>query len=661
MSFNLFRRVQSTNTDQPLGGRYKIERQLGIGGFGQTFLAQDLHLPGHPQCVIKQLKPKTTDPASLETARRLFDTEAQVLYQLGNHDQIPRLLAHFEENQEFYLAQELILGNPLTQELRKGQQWIESKTITLLEDILQVLAYVHEQNVIHRDIKPSNLIRRQQDGKIVLIDFGAVKQVTTQFSHPQGQTNLTISIGTQGYVPKEQLGGQPRFSSDVYAVGILGIQALTGTHPRLLRENPETGEIQWRDLAPHVSLNLAEVLDQMIRYDFRDRYQTATEALDALQSLSSAIPVSDTTQRLPDSADTTASLPEHSTPLSLQETSIPDSPTPSPADTSHTPLLETQRNSPSGSGSSVPTLVTPDSHPKQRLNLWFIVAIIGIVGGIAGVTTTLLIPQLTSKTTHQNQDLTAKSANPTTQPSPASSPKPSPTDETETISSPDSESSPSEPPTSTPEQQSSPIPSPETTPSPSVKKSPPVTQNPAPPKSPTPPPKPTPVQPPPSPVPSVSPSPNIATAKTHWQRCYDLNTQVRPTEAIQACDRALAINPDYPEALWSKGAALDQLGRHQDALTLYEKATTLKPDFAEAWINQGVALILLGQSEKAIPVLDRAIQLKPNSANAWINQAEAYMELERFDDAIASLKKALEIEPNNEYAATMLIAAEAKK
>ncbi|MEQ8972749.1 MAG: serine/threonine-protein kinase [Coleofasciculus sp. C1-SOL-03] len=661
MSFNLFRRFQSTNTDQPLGGRYKIERQLGIGGFGQTFLAQDLHLPGHPQCVIKQLKPKTTDAASLETARRLFDTEAQVLYQLGNHDQIPRLLAHFEENQEFYLAQELILGNPLTQELKKGQHWLESKTIALLEDILQVLAYVHQQDVIHRDIKPSNLIRRQLDGKIVLIDFGAVKQVTTQFSHPQGQTNLTISIGTQGYVPKEQLGGQPRFSSDVYAVGILGIQALTGTHPRLLRENPETGEIQWRDLAPHVSLNLAEVLDQMIQYDFRDRYQTATEALDALQRLSSNIPASDTTQRLADSADTTASLPEQP---STQIWTPTDSPTPSPPDSSSTPLLETQRNSQSGSGSSVPTVVTPGSNPQRRLNLWLVVAIIGIVGGIAGVATTLLIPQFTSKTTHQSQELTAKSANPTTQPSPASSPESSPRDETATNPRQDSESPPSEQTTSDttkPDQQPSPVPSPESTPSPSVQKSPPVTQNPAPPKPPTPTPKPKKVQPTPSPVPSASPSPNTATAKTHWQRCYDLNTQVRPTEAIQACDRALAINPDYPEALWSKGAALDQLGRHQEALNLYEKATTLKPDFAEAWINQGVALILLGQPEKAIPVLDRAIQLKPNSANAWINKAEAYMELEQFDHAIASLKKALEIQPNNEYAATMLIAAEAKK
>ncbi|MEQ9672543.1 protein kinase domain-containing protein [Coleofasciculus sp. G2-EDA-02] len=671
MSFNLFRRFQSTTTDQPLGGRYKIERQLGIGGFGQTFLAQDLHLPGHPQCVIKQLKPKTTDAASLETARRLFDTEAQVLYQLGNHDQIPRLLAHFEENQEFYLAQELILGNPLTQEFKKGQQWLESQTIALLQDILHVLAYVHEQNVIHRDIKPSNLIRRQQDGKIVLIDFGAVKQVTTQFSHPQsGQTNLTISIGTQGYVPKEQLGGQPRFSSDVYAVGILGIQALTGTHPRLLRENPETGEIQWRDLAPHVNLNLAEILDQMIRYDFRDRYQTATEALFALQSLSSDIPSSDTTQRLPDSSDTTASVQGQTSTRIWIPT---DSPTPSSSDTSSTQLPETWRNSQPSSGSSVPTIVTPGSNPKRGLNLWWVVAILGVIGGTAGVATTLLIPQLTSQTTNQTQELTSKSANPATQPSPASSPEPSPTDETPTNPSSDSKSPTSKkttPDTAKPGEPPSPASSPETTPTPSPQKSPIVTQNSATPKPTTPTPnpvaqKPTKVQPTPSPVPSASPAPkpqvDTVTAQTHWQRCYDLNTQQRPTEAIQACDRALAINPDYPEALWSKGAALDQLGRHQEALNLYEKATTLKPDFAEAWINQGVALILLGQSEKAIPVLDRAIQLKPNSANAWINKAEAYMELEQFDDAIASLKKALEIQPNNEYAATMLIAAEAKK
>ena len=227
--------LKQTNPDQPLGGHYKIISELGVGGFGQTFLAEDLHLPDHPLCVVKQLKPQTSEPETLAMARRLFDTEAEVLYQLGNHDQIPRLLAHFEDNEEFYLAQELIDGHPLTEEIKVGQRWSETKVIAFLQDLFQVLAFVHEQNVIHRDLKPSNLIRRTRDNRIVLIDFGAVKQVSAQVVHPQTGHTKTISIGTQGYTPKEQLGGNPRFSSDVYAAGIIAIQALTGLHPRHLK------------------------------------------------------------------------------------------------------------------------------------------------------------------------------------------------------------------------------------------------------------------------------------------------------------------------------------------------------------------------------------------------------------------------------------------
>ncbi|HEY9651402.1 MAG TPA: protein kinase, partial [Coleofasciculaceae cyanobacterium] len=176
--------LQQTNPDPILGGRYKIINQLAAGGFGQTFLAQDTHLPGEPQCVVKKLKPQTRDAENLLMARRLFDTEAQALYQLGNHSQIPRLLAHFEEEQEFYLVQEFIDGEPLTEELTGSKLWSQTEVIAMLMDILQVLEFVHQQQVIHRDIKPPNLIRRKSDGKIVLIDFGAVKQVSTQILDP---------------------------------------------------------------------------------------------------------------------------------------------------------------------------------------------------------------------------------------------------------------------------------------------------------------------------------------------------------------------------------------------------------------------------------------------------------------------------------------------
>ncbi|MBD2537505.1 serine/threonine-protein kinase [Coleofasciculus sp. FACHB-SPT36] len=271
-----------------LSGRYQIIKHLGGGGFGQTYLAEDQQLPGNPQCVVKQLKPKANDSLTLEVARRLFDREVQVLYRLGNHNQIPQLLAHFEEEQEFYLVQEFIEGHELKQELPVGKQLREDFVIVLLQDLLEVLAFVHQQDVIHRDIKPSNLIRRKQDGKLVLIDFGAVKEVGTETVSSSGETTLTVVIGSPGYMANEQLSGKPRFSSDIYAVGMLGIQALTGLPPSQLPEDSRNSEILWRDRLPvgtRYSVPLLDVLDKMVRYDYRQRYQTAIEALQALQQL----------------------------------------------------------------------------------------------------------------------------------------------------------------------------------------------------------------------------------------------------------------------------------------------------------------------------------------------------------------------------------------
>lgn len=279
--------------DQKLAGRYHIITQLGGGAFGATFIALDTLRPGNPECVVKQFKPRSTNPYTLREGKRLFDQEAKVLETLGHHDQIPQLLAHFEENQEFYLVQEFIGGHDLSQELPPlGKQLSEVMVIKLLQEILQVLAFVHERKVIHRDIKPSNIRRRQSDGKIVLIDFGAVKEVGMSVNQ-QGQTVETIAIGTPGYMASEQANSKPKFSSDVYAVGIIGIQALTGLdpvprpHPHNspgLPTDPKTGEIIWRDRVK-VSPKLANILDKMVRYYFPQRYQSADEALQALSSL----------------------------------------------------------------------------------------------------------------------------------------------------------------------------------------------------------------------------------------------------------------------------------------------------------------------------------------------------------------------------------------
>lgn len=273
-----------------LGARYKITQVLGAGGFGETYIAEDQQRPGYPRCVVKRFRPTNQNTTFLSIARRLFYTEAATLEKLGRHDQIPRLLAYFEEDKEFYLVQEFIEGHSLSEELKSGQKESETYVLNLLEDVLGILNYVHNQGVIHRDIKPSNLIRRSSDGRLVLIDFGAVKSIETQMAgEPKDQMELTVGIGTQGYMPFEQLTGKPRFNSDIYALGMIAIKALTGFQPLQLQNNPQTHEIIWQNHA-EVSPRLADVLDKMVRYNCSDRYQSVIQVLEALGQISSPEP-----------------------------------------------------------------------------------------------------------------------------------------------------------------------------------------------------------------------------------------------------------------------------------------------------------------------------------------------------------------------------------
>jgi len=266
-----------------LRGRYKIVKNLGRGGFGETYLAEDLDRPSQPKCVVKKLHAIFKSVKDLAIAKRFFDTEAQVLYNLGDrHSQIPRLLAHFEENSEFYLVQDFVDGQDLSKEFASNKRWNESQLISFLTDILGILEFVHQQHVIHRDIKPANIIRRKQDGKMVLIDFGAVKEIQTVVN-TEGNTHLTVGIGTLGYMPLEQRGGKPRFNSDIYAVGMTAIQALTCLPPEQLPEDKETEEVVWRGQAK-VSDRLANILDKMVKVHHRDRYQSASEVLKDLDN-----------------------------------------------------------------------------------------------------------------------------------------------------------------------------------------------------------------------------------------------------------------------------------------------------------------------------------------------------------------------------------------
>ena len=255
--------------------RYRIREHLVSTEYSNTYLAEDENLPDRPLCLVKRLKSQS------ERTRQLFDRETRLLYRLGQHDLIPELLARFEENGYFYLVYQFIEGQPLYQELIQGQPWEEHQVIALLKDILEVLVFVHKENVIHRDLHPQNLIRRTSDGKIVLIDFGAVKEINTS----QNSIGQTKSCGgtQQDYIPPEQAIGSPKLCSDIYAVGLIGIQALTGMRPKQLRVD-NLGNLIWQNKAT-VTPELASVLDKMVLYAFPQRYPSATEALQALQNL----------------------------------------------------------------------------------------------------------------------------------------------------------------------------------------------------------------------------------------------------------------------------------------------------------------------------------------------------------------------------------------
>lgn len=265
-----------------LVGRYEIIRELGGGGFAITFLAKDYLQPSQPLCVVKQLRPEHNEPRIVE----FFETEATVLEKLGKYSQIPQLLAHFRENKNLYIVQEFIEGHDLKQEIIPGKQLSEGYVTKLLQDVLEVLSFVHNQQVIHRDIKPENLMRRHRDGKIFLIDFGAVKELGALIVNVEGKVTSSVIIGTPGYMPNEQKNAKPIFASDIYALGVTVIQALTGISAVDFEEDAKTGEILWRHQA-QVSKHLANVLTKMVRRHYSLRYANATEVL---QDLSKKLP-----------------------------------------------------------------------------------------------------------------------------------------------------------------------------------------------------------------------------------------------------------------------------------------------------------------------------------------------------------------------------------
>ncbi len=268
-----------------LNNRYRILETLGRGGFGETYLAEDTHMPSGRKCVLKQLKPITESPRIPLWMKSRFQREAAILEELGaGHPQIPQLYAYFSEEGKFYLVQEFIEGVTLAAYWEREGNLHREEVRQILIKLLPVLDYIHSRNIIHRDLKPENIILKNVERLPVLIDFGAVKEAMATSVNFSSSSIYSAAIGTPGYMPSEQAAGRPVYSSDLYSLGLTAIFLLTGKSPQDLPPDPSTGEIIWQQYAENVDENLLAVLDRSIRFHPRDRFTTAQDMLAALET-----------------------------------------------------------------------------------------------------------------------------------------------------------------------------------------------------------------------------------------------------------------------------------------------------------------------------------------------------------------------------------------
>ncbi|MBE9181943.1 protein kinase [Oculatella sp. LEGE 06141] len=257
--------------------RYQALKLIGQGGFGRTFLAVDSTDPAKPQCVLKQFFPRQQG-TSQRRAIELFHQEALRLAELGQHPQIPALLDHFQWNDSQYLVQEFIDGLNLEQVLAAEGAFNEAQIRALLSDLLPVLDFIHQNQIIHRDIKPENIIRPNRGDRLVLVDFGASKFATGTVLARTG-----TMIGSAGYVAPEQAMGKACFASDLYGLGVTCIHLLTALHPFDLYSVSEDQWVWPQYLPEPVSRSLEQVLDHLLQRATRQRYSNATDVLQDLQ------------------------------------------------------------------------------------------------------------------------------------------------------------------------------------------------------------------------------------------------------------------------------------------------------------------------------------------------------------------------------------------
>lgn len=272
-----------------LSERYCLVEKIGTNGLEQSFLAKDLHAPGHPDCIVRQFHlPEAIALSSaeqMEAIRGLFQSEVEKFSQLSPHVCVPQMLAHLELDGSFYFVEEKIEGHTLAEELASPVPWSDQRVVALLNDLLGTLESLHQNRIMHLNLQPTTLIRRHKDNRLALVGFGAFQQAIARIVAPGPGISTPPAFNTSLYMPDEQVAGYPQPCSDIYALGLIAVQALTGQRLETIPSHPQTGEFYWQSLVSLRHPALRTLLDYLVRYNFRTRCQNASEALAALSAL----------------------------------------------------------------------------------------------------------------------------------------------------------------------------------------------------------------------------------------------------------------------------------------------------------------------------------------------------------------------------------------
>ncbi len=276
-----------------LKDRFELKKKLACTDFRTVYLARDRHHLHGPQCQVVAIQYHQRE------IRHRLEREAQILERLSESTAIPELLAYFytetrqsdeqsgEQPNLFYLVQEHIAGHPLSVEITSGKRLSEGYVSKLVQDVLASLVYIHDQGVVHQNLHPQHLIRQDRDGQIFLTCFATLSRLSRSEVDASGNLFVKVPVGPHPYTAPEQLQPDyeqnPRPASDLYALGLIAIEALTGRPHYDFSYDPVKG-LQWRDDVA-VSLHLAEFVDRLVRHDWRDRFDSAAQAMDTLSGV----------------------------------------------------------------------------------------------------------------------------------------------------------------------------------------------------------------------------------------------------------------------------------------------------------------------------------------------------------------------------------------